>query len=78
MRLEGLTPLQWDLADKLWEMETIEECREWLATLQPHVRQQALVVMELMRLEAMEEYVESADGVYPDAEELIAKIVQKK
>ena len=73
MKLEGLNPFQLKIADHLWSIGTVDACQLWLRTLPSAVRDEALVVMELMLLAATDERV---DGMteYPDAELIIKKI----
>ena len=73
MRLEGLTPLQHEIADVLWSLGTTEECQRWLNTLSPGVHKEAMIVMELMLLASIDEYVDSM-WEYPDAMDIIQKI----
>lgn len=73
MYLEGLTPLQVEIAEVLWSLGTSHECQLWLSTLPQYMRDEALVVMQLMLLAAVDEEVESME-YYPDAEAIIDKI----
>lgn len=73
MRIEGLTPLQCEIADVLWALGTVDDCQRWLKTLPLALYQEALVVMELMIHEALEESIQEMD-YYPDAEAIIEKM----
>lgn len=73
MRIEGLTPLQCEIADVLWSLGTVDDCQRWLKTLPLTLYQEALVVMELMIHEALEESIQDMD-YYPDAEAIIEKM----
>jgi len=76
MKIEGLTPLQIEIADHLWSIGTVDQCQAWLETLSPAIRDEAMVVMELMMMSVLDDIV---DGMtrYPDADAIIKK-VQKK
>ena len=76
MRLEGLTDRQMMIADTLWSLNSTADCQAWLSTLPRSLRDEALVVMELMLLSSVDEYVEGMDH-YPDAEDIISNIRKK-
>lgn len=73
MKIEGLTPIQREIADVLWSLGTTEECQRWLNTLSPGVHKEALIVMELMLLASIDDYVDNM-WEYPDAEAIIEKM----
>jgi len=52
IQLEGLTPLQRDLAQKIWEIEDQEHLVEFVQSLPRSVAQHAYVVIQLMILAA--------------------------
>ena len=76
MKIEGLTPLQIEIADHLWSIGTVDQCQAWLETLSPAIRDEAMVVMELMMMAVLDDVV---DGMtrYPNANKKKKK-VQKK
>jgi hypothetical protein len=55
IRLEGLTPLQVELADKIWQMDTQEAIGEWLGTLPRSLRQQAVSLLYLITVECIDQ-----------------------
>ena len=55
IRLEGLTPLQVELADRIWQMNTQEEIAEWLGELPQSLRQQALSLLYLITVECIDQ-----------------------
>jgi acyl-CoA reductase-like NAD-dependent aldehyde dehydrogenase len=55
IRLEGLTPLQAELADRLWQLSTPEQVSEWLATLPQALRRQAQSLMYLITVECIDQ-----------------------
>jgi hypothetical protein len=46
--LEGLTPLQVELAEKLWGIDTHEKIDEYINQLPKRIRKEAIYVKELM------------------------------
>jgi len=73
MRIEGLTELQFQIAETLWSIGGTEECQAWLSRLPIEIREEALVVMELMILASIDDEIENMTS-YPDAEAIIAKV----
>ena len=55
IRLEGLTPLQVELADRIWQMDTQEAIGEWLGTLPCSLRQQAVSLLYLITVECIDQ-----------------------
>ena len=76
MKIEGLNDQQMMIADTLWSLNSMAECQAWLSTLPGSLRDEALVVMELMLISSVDEYVEGMD-FYPDAEDFINNIIKK-
>jgi hypothetical protein len=54
--LTGLTPLQRELCETIWNLESTDEIAEWFATLDPAVRPVAHVMLQMI----MFEYFDSA------------------
>jgi hypothetical protein len=54
--LTGLTPLQRELCETIWNLESTEEIAEWFATLDITVRPIAHVMLQMI----MFEYFDSA------------------
>jgi hypothetical protein len=73
MYLDGLSPLQVQIAETLWTIGNSYDCKRWLDTLSPQMRDEALVVMDLMVLAAVDEEVEMME-YYPEAEAIIEQI----
>lgn len=46
--LEGLTPLQVELAEKLWGIDSAEKINEYIDQLPKRIRKEAIFVKELM------------------------------
>ena len=55
IRLEGLTPLQVELADRIWHMNTQQEIAEWLGELPRSLRQQAVSLLYLITVECIDQ-----------------------
>jgi hypothetical protein len=49
--LTGLTPLQRELCETIWNMESTQEIEEWFATLDPDVRPVAHVMLQMIMFE---------------------------
>ena len=48
IQIEGLSPLQQELAERLWTMESREEIVAWIQLMPRSVALQAYIVMEMM------------------------------
>lgn len=55
IRLEGLTPLQVELCDKIWGMETQEEVIEWFDTLPNSLKITAHAMLHLIIAEMIDQ-----------------------
>ena len=55
IRLEGLTPLQVELADHIWTLDSQEKIAEWLGELPRNLRQQAMSLIYLIHLECLDQ-----------------------
>lgn len=55
IRLEGLTPLQVELADKIWHLQTQEDVEHWLHQLPKNIRQQAISLLYLITVECIDQ-----------------------
>jgi hypothetical protein len=55
IRLEGLTPLQADLADHIWQLDTQEQVAEWLGGLPRSLRDQAVSLLYLITVECIDQ-----------------------
>jgi hypothetical protein len=55
IRLEGLTPLQAELADRIWQCDSMEAIAEYMATLPQNLRRQALSLMYLITVECIDQ-----------------------
>jgi hypothetical protein len=48
IQLEGLTPLQVELAERMWQMESREEIVAWIQMMPRSVALQAYIVMQML------------------------------
>ena len=73
MELRGLTDQQVKICDALWECETNEDVRIYVRSLPQRLQQEAVVLMDMMVLGAIDDEVNEMT-VYPDAEKILAKV----
>lgn len=59
IELIGLTPLQKDLAEKIWALDTQDAVEEFVNGLPRSLRRQAQVVMEMMIASAFDEEMDT-------------------
>lgn len=59
IELIGLTPLQQDLAEKIWALDTQDAVEEFVNGLPRSLRRQAQVVMEMMIASAFDEEMDT-------------------
>lgn len=77
MWYDGLTARQCEIADMIYECETIDECKfllDYCFTEEDRIT--ALTLIELMHLESLETD-ENMVSVEADADEILQKIMQK-
>ena len=55
LQIQGLTPLQVELADCLWQCETYSDVETFLGSLPKRLAAQAQVVLELMTAAALDD-----------------------
>lgn len=73
IRLEGLTPLQHELAQRIWQIEDHGQLIEFVQSLPRSVACQAYVVIQLMLLESLDQ---EDLGDMQESRELIERIRQ--
>ena len=54
MEISGFSPLQRELADRIWCMESMEEIVAWVQTLPRSVAVQAWIVIQMIILESLD------------------------
>ena len=65
IRLEGLTPLQVELCDKIWGMESQEEIIEWFNTLPRSLQITAHAMLNLIIAEMLDQEEFTAENLEP-------------
>ncbi len=55
IKLSGLTPLQCELCEKIWNMDSQQEVLDWFGTLPKSVAHEAYVMMQMILLAVMDE-----------------------
>jgi hypothetical protein len=68
--IEGFTPLQRDIADRLWELDSPEEVAAFMLSLPKNLRRTACVVHDMIIAASIDELVAKMPQ-YPEAEELV-------
>ena len=71
IELTGLSPLQRELADRMWQMESIDEIVTWVNTMPRSVALQAYIVMQMI---IAAEIDRAAEDDLSAAQELIKRI----
>lgn len=62
IQLHGLSPLQVEIADHLWALDTKEEVKAFIAALPTkHLRAQAIGLYHLMLIESLDEVMDLDD-----------------
>lgn len=61
--IEGLSELQRELADQIWQCDSQEEVAEFISRLPRRLRAQARVVHELMIAAVIDQHMEVTDAV---------------
>jgi len=63
IQLQGLTPLQVDLCNKIWSMETQEEIVSWFDTLPRRLKMQAYAMLMMIVAELLDQEEFTADDL---------------
>ena len=59
IELTGLSPLQRELAEQMWNMESMDEIVAWVQTMPRSVASQAYVVMQMIMAAQIDHEAES-------------------
>jgi hypothetical protein len=79
IKLQGLNARQQLLADILWSFEEYEQVEAFIATLPDRQACECQSIIEMMRLELVEEYRTGMNiNVYPEANMVIDKIKKRR
>lgn len=65
IQLEGLTPLQVEICDKIWGMDTQEEIIEWFNTLPRSLQITAHAMLNLIIAEMLDQEEFTAENLEP-------------
>ena len=68
--IRGFTPLQRDLADKIWGMDTQDQIQEFVSTLPRSLKREAWVVMQMIIATELDNQME----VSPDVQAYISSL----
>ena len=71
MQIHGLSPLQIEICDQLWKMQTSQEIVTWFDALPKSIKPTALAMIMMFNIEAIEE-VGITD--FTEANELIDRV----
>jgi hypothetical protein len=55
MKIEGLTPLQHEILDRIWSMDSQEQVMAWFETLPRNLRQTAHAMLMMVVIEMIDE-----------------------
>lgn len=61
MEIQGLSKLQMELADLMWEMDTLDDVHNFINQLPKRMRGQAKLVLEMMTVAAVDDMVRDDD-----------------
>ena len=70
IRIQGLSPLQRDLADRIWSMDTEDQVQEFVSTLPRSLKREAWVVMQMIIASELDNQME----VSPDVQAYISSL----
>ena len=71
MQIHGLSPLEIEICDRLWQMQTSEEIVAWFDALPRSIKPTALAMIMMINIQAIDEN-EITD--FTEANELINRI----
>lgn len=61
--IEGLSPLQRDIADRIWSLDTQQEVQQFVTTLPRSLKREAWTVMNMIIAAELDSYMEVTDEV---------------
>ena len=65
IQLQGLTPLQVELCDKIWGMDSQEEILGWFDTLPGSLQIQAYAMLQMITAELLDQEEFTAEDLEP-------------
>ena len=70
IQIQGFSPLQRDLADRIWSMDTQDQVQEFVSTLPRSLKREAWVVMQMIIASELDNQME----VSPDVQAYISSL----
>ena len=70
IQIQGLSPLQRDLADRIWSMDTEDQVQEFVSTLPRSLKREAHVVLNMIIASELDNQME----VSPDVQAYISSL----
>lgn len=70
IQIQGFSPLQQDLADRIWSMDTEDQVQEFVSTLPRSLKREAWVVMQMIIASELDNQME----VSPDVQAYISSL----
>lgn len=64
IEITGLSPLQQDIADRIWSMDTQQQITEFVSTLPRSLKREAGVVIMMIVAAQLDSYMEVSDAVH--------------
>jgi hypothetical protein len=61
IELTGLTPRQVELLDTIWNIDSVEECHEYIQNLEPHDQLDCQTLVRMIALELIDQAVNGMD-----------------
>jgi hypothetical protein len=74
MQIDGLTPHQKNLAETMWNIQSIDDLDYWMNTLPENDALMCLSIMKIMLFEKIEEDLIELES-YPQATEALGKFM---
>jgi hypothetical protein len=75
MQLHGLSPLQIEICDQLWKMQTAEQITSWFDALPRNIKPTALGMIMMLNVQAIDDAIDEAGELdVSDAEIVINHI----
>ena len=73
--INDLTEVQVELLDRMWQLDTVDELENFIATLSPEMAREVRVLQEMLIISHADDIVDNM-AYYPDAEEMIRNIMR--
>ena len=75
IQVEGLSPLQCELADQIWACDSLDDVGDFINGLPKRLRGQAKFVFEMMTIAVVDNLVDNSTE-YPEAQNILQKILK--